>query len=109
MPLLRVEADTGKVFVGSEELAPPLADLEFRLLAYLYERKGQICSRDEIIQSVYLPRPDSREMPVDGVFDQAIGSLIYRLRKRIEPRHGEPTCIKTILGRGFRLEHAVKA
>jgi DNA-binding winged helix-turn-helix (wHTH) protein len=40
--------------------------------------------------------------------DQAIGSLVYRLRKKIEPPGtSEPLYIQTVPGRGFRLQNVV--
>lgn len=98
---LRMDLKAGRVFLGDKELAP-LPDLEFRLLAYLYRRKGEICSRDEIIQAVYTTQ--------DGVSDETLGSLVYRLRKRIQRFSEDPSLdmehfIRTVRGRGYTLDH----
>jgi len=42
----------------------------------------------------------------DGVTDQRISQLIRRVRLRIEPEpQEEPVYLKTIKGRGYRLDH----
>lgn len=107
--LLTVDVKTGQVFRGSEEVFPPLPDLEFRLLAFLYENMGKICSRKDIIRNVYGPLLTGEvvhESQLDTITDQTIGSLVYRVRKRIEPSgYTEPIYLKTVAGRGFRLEN----
>jgi DNA-binding winged helix-turn-helix (wHTH) protein len=106
IPLLRVDTDSGRVYRGDEELVG-LADLEYRLLATLYERRGQICDKDTIVKNVY----EKKYAPEDhdkfgGVTDEAISRLIRRVRLRIEPlRGGEPLYLKTIKGRGYLLNY----
>lgn len=105
-PLLRVDVSSGRVFRGEEEIQPPLAEREFRLLAHLYRRREQICSRAEIALAVYGPEGSAALDAVSDA-DQAIGSLVYRLRKKIEPPGlAEPLYIQTVPGRGFRLKNA---
>lgn len=98
IPLLHVDITTGRVFIGGQEIDLPLTELEFRLLACLYQNKGKICSRDDIAQEVY---------PNEAVSDEVIGSLIYRLRKKIE-RSTEVEYIQTIPRRGFLLKHVIQ-
>jgi len=105
-PLLRVDILSGRVFRGDEEILPPLAEREFKLLAHMYRRREQVCSRNEIALAVY---GSEGAAALDAVADadQAIGSLVYRLRKKIEPPgYAEPLYIQTIPGRGFRLQNA---
>jgi hypothetical protein len=104
-PVLRVEVLSGRVFRNEVELLPPLADQEFRLLAFLYQRRGHICSHMEIGQVVFSGQDGPLEA-MNGV-DEALRSLVYRLRKRIEPvSGGEHVFVKTVPGRGYRLDNA---
>jgi hypothetical protein len=106
-PLLRVDVLSGRVFRGEEEIQPPLADREFKLLVHLYRRREHVCSRNEIALAVY---GSEGAAALDAVADadQAIGSLVYRLRKKIEPPGtSEPLYIQTVPGRGFRLQNVV--
>jgi len=107
IPCLRVDLRSGRVFRGTEEL-PPLADLEYRLLAFLYRRKGQICTKDEIALAVYEPKYGQLIREKDsGISDETISRLLYRLRQRIDPPdQDEPVYVKTIKGRGYRLDNA---
>jgi hypothetical protein len=74
-PMLRVDLQSGRVFVGEEELEPPLPELEHNLLSYLYQHKGQICSRSNIMKAVY--------GSTSGISDQSLGALVYRLRRNL--------------------------
>lgn len=77
-----------------------LTPLEYRLIAYLEERRGQVCTRDELAQHLY---PDDMAPAGAGVTDTRLDSVIKRLRKQIEPNAKEPRYILTVRGHGFRL------
>ncbi len=94
---LYLDKERHVVLVGGRELSPPISLAQYRLLELLYDRAGQVCSRDEIVEAVW---PEASE---EGVSDQAIDALIRRLRERIgelDPRH---QYIVTVRGHGFRL------
>lgn len=98
--LLYIDLKAGRIFVDNLEL-PPLPDLEFRLLAYLYRRQGEICSREEIIAATYGSKT--------GIATDTLGSLIYRLRSalsKIAPGLPKQYYIKTVPRRGYVLENA---
>lgn len=98
---LQIQLQSGRVYIGNKEL-PPLPDLEYRLLAYLYRRKGEICSRDEIIQAVYQDE--------SGITDERLGSLIYRLRNALydlAPEFPKNHYIETAPRRGYTLQNTV--
>lgn len=91
---LRVDSRTKEVYVRNALLDPPLTVKEFQLLELLYNRKGQVISKDEIARSVW----DYE------VFDyNAIDALVYRLRQRIEPSPTAPRYLMTQRGFGYKL------
>ena len=93
-PVLLIDAEAGQVFVNRKAI--DLSAKEYALLAYLYERAGQICSKDEIAAAVW---PEYK----GEVFDYQIESLIKRLRQKLEPDSEESHLIVTVRGRGYRL------
>lgn len=76
-----------------------LTDLEFEMLSYLYEHRARICTKDELIKNVYRQQYDQM---TGGVTDEALQTLISRLRAKIEPDPGRPRYIITIRGEGYR-------
>jgi hypothetical protein len=97
--VLKVDPRAGKIYHGSKQLQHHLGDLEFGLLVYLYRRKGQVCSREELLDAVY--GEGAMASP------QMLGTLIYRLRQKIEPPGQSEYFIQTVRGRGYRLENAI--
>jgi pSer/pThr/pTyr-binding forkhead associated (FHA) protein len=93
-PELEVDVSAGTVRVDRRlvELSPK----EFALLAYLYERRGQVCSKDDIGYAVW---PEYRQ----GVYDYQIENLVRRLRSRIEPDPNNPQLLLTMRGLGYKL------
>jgi pSer/pThr/pTyr-binding forkhead associated (FHA) protein len=91
---LRVDSRAKEVYIKGQLLRPPLTVKEFQLLELLYERRGQVVSKDEIARQVW----DYE------VFDyNAIDALVYRLRQRIEPDHSNPRYLITQRGFGYKL------
>jgi len=97
-PRLRVEVDTRRVFVNGHEARPPLSNEQFRLLSYLYERRGKVVPRDELVVRVW---PDAH---AEGVSEEALDALVRRVRERIVQAGGDRAYIVTLRGQGFRLE-----
>ena len=73
-----------------------LSPKEFILLTYLYERRGKVCSKDEIGAAVWSEYQS-------GVFDYQIENLVRRLRSRIEPDPNSPQLLLTVRGLGYKL------
>ncbi len=91
---LRVDSRAKEVFIKGMLLDPPLTVKEFQLLELLYNRKGQVVSKDEIARNVW----DYE------VFDyNAIDALVYRLRQRIEIEPTNPRYLITQRGFGYKL------
>lgn len=94
---LKLDPSTHDVIVNGKRLDPPLSLYQYRLLELLCERRGAICTRDEVIQVVW---PEAQE---EGVSEQAIDALIWRLRDRLTEIEPSFQYIATIRGHGFRI------
>ena len=96
---LRLDRESRRVFIGDEEIDPPLSLPQYRLLELLYVSTGRVCTRDNVVEAVW---PD-----VDGagVSEQAIDALVRRLRDRLVEYDPEMQYIVTVRGHGFRLEN----
>jgi len=92
-----VDEQSGDIWIEGKLVEPPLAELEYNLLAYLYRKCNQICNRDKIAIAVW------GEQAIEGVTDDQIDQLVRRVRKRIEPDPANPRYIETVRGRGHRL------
>lgn len=96
---LQLNRDSRRVFIGGFEVDPPLSLPQYRLLELLYDGAGAVCTRDEVVESVW---PDAVG---EGVSEQAIDALVRRLRDRlaeVDPHH---QFIVTVRGHGFRLDN----
>ena len=93
-PELEVEVAAGVVRVNRRVVT--LAPKEFALLRYLYERRGEVCSKDDIGNAVW---PEYQE----SVYDYQIENLVRRLRARLEPDSDDPQMLLTVRGMGYKL------
>ena len=94
---IRFDAEKNEILKGAEQITERLSPSEFRLLRFMLLNPDKICEKDEIIQAVW---KDSKTQ--EGVTDQALDQIIYRLRKKIEDDPNNPTHLITIKGRGFK-------
>ncbi len=92
------DASTNEITQGTESLTDKLSPSEFKLLRYLIQNKDKVCEKEEIIAAVW-----SDAKTQEGVTDQALDQIIYRLRRKIEEDPNNPSHIHTIKGRGYRL------
>ena len=100
--LLRLEKSSRKVWIGEQELLPPLSASQFQLLEILYDNQERVISRKDIIAEIW-----GADNAVD-VSEQALDALVRRLRDRlaaVEPSH---PFIVTIRGHGLRLDNPPK-
>lgn len=88
---------TNEIKKGETIISDTLSSSEFRLLKFLLENSDKIIEREEIIKSVW---KDAKS--TEGVTDQALDQLIFRLRKKIEDDPNNPVHLQTIKGRGIR-------
>lgn len=94
---LVLDPNTHQVSINGRQLDPPLSLYQYRLLELLYEKRGGICTRDEVIHTVW---PDAEEA---GVSEQAIDALVRRLRDRLAEIDVSNQFIATVRGHGFRM------
>jgi len=91
------DSQANEIRKGDIVLSDSLTSSEFKLLRYLLENKDKVIEREEIIKAVW---QDSKS--TEGVTDQALDQLIFRLRKKIENDPNNPIYLQTIKGRGIR-------
>jgi pSer/pThr/pTyr-binding forkhead associated (FHA) protein len=96
-PVPDVEVDTVAGVVRVNRKVVSLSHKEYLLLAYLYERRCQVCSKDEIGRAVW------PEYEAGGIFDYQIENLVRRLRTRIEFDPANPQLLITVRGLGYKL------
>ena len=101
IPELEVNVEAGVVRLNRHAIQ--LSPKEFSLLAYLYENRGKVCSKDEIGRTVWSEY--KRSSPVDqaGIYDYQIENLIRRLRTKIESDANTPVLLITVRGLGYKL------
>lgn len=96
---LRVDSAARRVWVGEQEVDPPLSAPQFRLMELLHEHTGRVVTREEIIEAVW---PESSG---EGVSEQAIDALVRRVRDRLEELDRDHQYVATVRGHGFRLDN----
>lgn len=95
---LQYNVETKRVFIGEQDITDTFTSSEKKALLYLLEHKDSVVSRDDLIQAVW-----KESVSAEGVSEQALDQLIYRLRRKIEPDFGNPQHLLTVKGIGFRL------
>jgi len=97
-PGLRLNKSQRQVWLNGAVLDPPLSLSQYRLLEALWERKGKVITREEVIAAVW---PESDE---SGITEQAIDALVRRLRDRLAEVDKDHEYLVTVRGHGFRLD-----
>jgi len=90
-------SSTNEIKKGEAIISDQLSSSEFKLLRFLIENANKVCEKEEIINAVW---KDSKTQ--QGVTDQALDQIVYRLRKKIEEDPNNPQHIQTIKGRGLK-------
>ena len=96
---LKMDALSHRVWIGSQEIDPPLSPPQYRLLELLYRNGSRVVSRADIVEHVW-PEEEG-----EGVSEQAVDALVRRLRDRLcegDPQHGY---VLTVRGHGFSPPH----
>jgi pSer/pThr/pTyr-binding forkhead associated (FHA) protein len=93
-PELEVNAEAGVVRLNRRTVQ--LSPKEFSLLAYLYQNRGKVCSKDEIGRTVWSEYQS-------GIYDYQIENLIRRLRTKIESDANSPVLLINVRGLGYKL------
>jgi hypothetical protein len=93
---VRCDPETGRVWSDEQEVTVKLSEPQRRLVRLLYQRRGAVCSYDEIAQEVWGVG--------EGVTPGAIYELVKRVRQKVEPDWRAPSYVVTVPGEGYRLE-----
>jgi len=96
---LHLDLRSRRVWVGRQELVPPLSAPQFRLLQTLYEQPDQVITREELVDSIW------EGSQAEGVSEQALDALVRRLRERLDLIDPGVNYIVTVRGHGLRLEN----
>lgn len=92
---LTIDTDRGSVCRNDQELF--LSALEYKLLLVFLQHRGQVLSRDRLLEEIW-------DCAGDFVSDNTLTVYIKRLREKIEPEPQNPQYIRTVRGLGYRLE-----
>lgn len=92
---ITIDADKGTVTRFGQDLY--LSALEYKLLLMLLNNRGQILTRDKLLEEIW-------DNAGDYVGDNTLTVYIKRLRDKIEQDPQNPVYIKTVRGIGYRLE-----
>lgn len=93
---LKVNVSSATVTKGEKELF--LSALEYRLLLILLQNKGQILTRNQLLEEIW-------DAPGEYVNDNTLSVYMERLREKIEENPQSPRLLHTIRGIGYRMEN----
>jgi len=96
---LYIDQNARRVWMGEDELLPPLSVQQYNLLTLLYNAGNKVVSREEIITEVW-----GGDAAI-GVTEQALDALVRRLRGRLEKKDPTHSYITTVRGVGFLFEN----
>lgn len=91
---LVIDVPAMRLSVRGEEIE--VTSLEFRLIEYLSKHRGQVFTRDQLLDAVW--------GDIQFVTPRSVDACIRRIRKKIEPTPNVPSFLKTVRGTGYRLD-----
>ena len=97
--LLRLELRSRRVWIGSQEILPPLSASQYKVLELLYSNQGEVVTRHELIEAIW------GEEQAITVSEQALDALVRRLRERLANIDPSLSLIATVRGHGLRLDN----
>jgi len=92
---LFIDEKARRIWIGEQELMPPLSVPQYKLLTLLYQSENTVVSREKIIRAVW------GEDEVMGVTEQALDALVRRLRTRLLKNDPTHEYIVTVRGVGL--------
>ena len=90
---IRVNPAEARVYKNNHPVS--LTALEYKLMLTLARHKGQVLTRNQILQEIW-------DLAGDFVNDNTLTVYIKRLREKIEDDPREPKIIQTVRGLGYR-------
>jgi DNA-binding response OmpR family regulator len=97
--LLKLDKRSRRVWIGNQELLPPLSVSQYQLLELLSDNPGRVVSRNELVQAVW------GKDDVVGISEQALDALVRRLRDRLAAINPNHQFLITVRGHGLRLDN----
>ena len=91
---LRLDTAAAQVTKGGVELY--LSALEYKLLLYFLQHKGQLITRENLRDAIW-------DTAGEYVSDNALNVYIKRLREKIETNPAKPSIILTVRGLGYKV------
>jgi len=88
--------ETGKIWANGKDITLELSDQQRKLLRFLYQRAGSVCTYQEIIDAVW--------GVAAGVLPSAIYELVKRARQKVEADVNQPEYLVTVRGEGYILQ-----
>ena len=88
-----------RVWVDGNEVNPALSVPQFRLLEALYNSRGRVVSRQDLVIAVWGDEESA------GVSEQALDALVRRLRDRLSSLDLSHEYLLTVRGYGLRLDN----
>ncbi len=92
---ITIDADKGTVTRAGQDLY--LSALEYKLLLMLVNNRGQVLTRDKLLEEIW-------DSAGGYVGDNTLTVYIKRLREKLETDPQSPVYIKTVRGIGYKLE-----
>ena len=92
---IRVDAAKGQIFRGDRPIY--LSALEYRLFMFFLNHRGQIISRERLLDEIW-------DSAGEYVSDNTLTVYIKRLREKLEEDPQEPELIRTVRGLGYCLK-----
>lgn len=96
---LHLEKRSRRVWIGENEVQPPLSVAQYAMLETLYEQQGRVVTRVDLIRTIW------GEEQAITVSEQALDALVRRLRDRLSRIDPEHQYIVTVRGHGLRLDN----
>lgn len=90
-PAVRLDQTAHRAWVGDDEIGLTLT--EFKLLEYLLDHTGRLCTRSELLQRVW-------DMP-GHLNTRTVDTHVKRVRSKLGPAG---PCIQTVRGAGYRFQ-----
>ena len=96
---LYLEKRSRRVWLGDDEVTPPLSVAQYALLEMLYDHPGRVVTRADLIRTIW------GEEQAITVSEQALDALVRRLRDRLAEIDRDHPYIITVRGHGLRLDN----
>ncbi|MDO5124680.1 MAG: response regulator transcription factor [Eubacteriales bacterium] len=93
---MTVNTNEAKVYIAGKEVV--LTAMEYRLLLILLNHRGNVLSRNRLLENIW-------DVAGDFVEDNTLTVYIKRLRDKIEEDPANPEYIKTVRGLGYVIEN----